>query len=963
MASLELNLFGGFAARLGTGESLRLPGRKTQLLLAFLALRAGEPQTREKLIGLLWSDRGDMQARGSLRQELTALRKLLGGVKPPPLTVDGERLCLDAEAVGVDVRHFDRLIQSDATPDLERAVELYRGPLLEGLAVRDPASEEWLQHERERLRLLLLGVLDRLLARQTKAGALERATATAESILAQDPLREDAHRALMELHAAQGRHSLALKQYQICRETLARELQVEPEPETERLLEQIQARRTTAPAERSMIAVPAVGSGADASQFYLMGRSYFLRNIWARGALQIARQLFEQAIAVEPTYARAYAGLVDCDCYRLLLGEPGVSLETIEANSARALELDPGLAEAHAAKGLALYTIGDYAAADASFERAVTLGPELFEAHYFYARNCRSRGDHLRAARLFERAASLNRNDFRALGLLADEYRVLGRFDDSLAASRRCLERIKVEVAAQPDDSHALSFGAAVRAELGEHEGALEWAARAAAAAPEDPVVNYNLACAYAALGRADAAVDRLRAVFGTAMVNRRAFRDWVQHDSALDQLRENVRFQDMLVRVDSELSASPPRQFRLPENPLRRDRPPAVAVLPFEDSSGEQAYFADGLTDDLVTALSLWRSFPVISRNSTISYKGRAVEARQVARELGARYIVEGRVRMAEGRVRVAVRLIDGETGRHDWAGKYDRELRDIFDLQDELTQRIAAIIAPELERVEGRRIDLKRPSDLAAWDFYLRGMALLAEFTPAGNKAARTMFERAVALDPGYADGHVGLALSHSRDLLLECAADREASIGHAMTAARRAVALDPSSPAAHSVLGTVHIWRGENDLALAAAQLAHELNPYDATILHSLGNKSDLAGDPRGIERMLQAQQLNPLDPDRHSHLCFLSRAYVNARRYDDAVAAARAALQRRPDYPHAHFILAIALAHLGRDEEARSALARCDELQPGFVAGRANWSPYVDAGANRHLQDGLLKVRLN
>jgi tetratricopeptide (TPR) repeat protein len=178
--------------------------------------------------------------------------------------------------------------------------------------------------------------------------------------------------------------------------------------------------------------------------------------------------------------------------------------------------------------------------------------------------------------------------------------------------------------------------------------------------------------------------------------------------------------------------------------------------------------------------------------------------------------------------------------------------------------------------------------------------------------------------------------------------------------MAAARRAVALDPASSLAHAVLSTVHIWRDEHDLSLAEARQAVELNPNDAPALHALGNKSDLVGDPEGIARMERAQQLNPHDPERHSHLCFLARALVNARRYEEAVARARAAIQRRPDYPPAHFILAIALGHLDRAAEAKHSLAECDRLQPGFVAARADWRPYTDAGANAHLREGLSKA---
>ncbi|MCH8924610.1 MAG: hypothetical protein IH924_00565 [Proteobacteria bacterium] len=388
----------------------------------------------------------------------------------------------------------------------------------------------------------------------------------------------------------------------------------------------------------------------------------------------------------------------------------------------------------------------------------------------------------------------------------------------------------------------------------------------------------------------------------------------------------------------------------------------PAVAVLPFTNMSGdpEQEYFSDGLAEDLITALASWRSFPVIARNSTFTYKNRAVDVKQVARDLGARYVVEGSVRKSGNRVRISAQFIDGETGHHVWAEKYDRQLDDIFVLQDEISQRITATIVPALGQAELKRSAAKRPADLTAWDYYLRGMAFIHEFTKAGNAEARRMFERAMEFDPDYSEAYTGLSLSHHRDVLLQCSEDREGSIAKCLHAARRAVALDGASSAAHQVLSTAHMWRNEQELALAEARLAVELNPNDALTLHALGNKSDLAGDPEGIPRMIRAQQLNPQDSERHAHLSFLARAYVNAHQYERALETARLAIQRRPDYPHAHYILAIALGHLGEAQRAQEELEECERLHPGFLASRADWRPYTDEESNRHLREGLRKA---
>src|SRR5215470_17543080 len=383
--------------------------------------------------------------------------------------------------------------------------------------------------------------------------------------------------------------------------------------------------------------------GANADEYCLMARSFFLRNIWNKGALDVARQLFAQAIEIDARCARAYAGLANCDCYRLLLGVPGVSLDAIAANSARALELAPDSADAHAAQGLALYTAGRHVPANAAFEQAVTLGPELFEAHYFYARNCRAQGNHERAARLYERAAVLNQNDFRALGMLADEYRALGRLDDWRAATRQCLERVQVEIATQPNDSHSLAFGSHILADLGERERAEQWARRATAIDPDDSIVNYNVACTYVGLGRPDAAIDRLHATFAATPINRRAFFEWMCEDSALDPLREHPDFRALVKRLEADIVTSVPERTGSPPPAVdMRAGRPAIAVLPFINISGdsEQDYVADGLTEDVITDLSRVSALFVVARNTVFTYKGKAVEVREAVRALNVDYI-----------------------------------------------------------------------------------------------------------------------------------------------------------------------------------------------------------------------------------------------------------------------------------------------------------------------------------
>jgi adenylate cyclase len=384
----------------------------------------------------------------------------------------------------------------------------------------------------------------------------------------------------------------------------------------------------------------------------------------------------------------------------------------------------------------------------------------------------------------------------------------------------------------------------------------------------------------------------------------------------------------------------------------------PSIAVLPFANMSGdpEQEYFTDGLTEDIITAFTRWRSFLVIARNSCFAYKDKSIDIKQVARELGARYVLEGSVRKGGERVRITAQLIDGIGGHHLWADKYDRNLDDIFEVQDDMVQRIAAIVIPELGKAELQRSVGKRSEDLDAWDLCLRAKPLLRQKTREGNTDARKLFMRAIAIRANYVDAHAGLAQSYSQDVIIGAAEDRARTATQAMEAAANAVRCDEASSWARHELSTAYQLLNRVDDALEEAQKAVELNPNDAYALHALGNKSDLAGDSDGIVHMEKAQKLNPEDAQRFTHLTFLARAYVAAGDYNTAVERARQAIRRRPDYAAAHYVLGIALGHSGQLDEACASLKMCDELTPGFVASRQTWNPYADDAKNLKLLEG-------
>ncbi len=390
----------------------------------------------------------------------------------------------------------------------------------------------------------------------------------------------------------------------------------------------------------------------------------------------------------------------------------------------------------------------------------------------------------------------------------------------------------------------------------------------------------------------------------------------------------------------------------------------PSLAVLPFNNLSSdpEQEFFADGHTEDLITNLTLWRSFPEIARKSTFVYKGKAVNVKDVGDELGARYVLEGSVRISGNRVRVTAQLIDAETGHHVWAETFNRQLEDIFDLQDELTRQIAAIVAPELERAETSRSTAKKPLSLGAWDCVQRGSALLDKYSKEGNEQAREMFARALEIDPAYGQALAGLALSYNRDLMMGYAESRDAATQNALETARQAVTLDKSDAFAHSVLGMALVWADQEDDAILSLRRSVELNPSNGYALASLGTILDLVGETdEGISIMEDGLRLNPHAPNVNHVNSFLARAHLTARHYETALEWARKAIHEQPDYPNPHFMRAIILGHLGRIDEARAALEQCERLQPGFVAQRANWRPYRNPEANEHLHDGLRKIQ--
>ncbi len=363
----------------------------------------------------------------------------------------------------------------------------------------------------------------------------------------------------------------------------------------------------------------------------------------------------------------------------------------------------------------------------------------------------------------------------------------------------------------------------------------------------------------------------------------------------------------------------------------------PSIAVLPFQNMSGdpEQEFFADGMAEDIITALSRYRWFFVIARNSSFTYKGRAVAVTQVASELGVRYVLEGSVRKAGNRVRLTAQLIDATTGNHIWAKRYDRELDDIFALQDDLTERIVGALEPELGKAERARAKRKHPGNLDAWDLYQRGLSHLYRYTKEELAEAQRQFRRAIEKDSQLGPAYSSLAEVYYYSYVYGHAESLSECRKQALQVARRAVELDSEDASAHCTLGRVRYMRREHEAAIPELQMALELNPSLALAHYGLGAVmvfSDRAAE--SLPHLGTAIRLSPHDPNMGSFLVRLADAHLIMGHYDKAIEWARKALGQTGFQWSRYAVLLSALGHLGRTEEARRVLDDVLAQRPDF-----------------------------
>ena len=364
----------------------------------------------------------------------------------------------------------------------------------------------------------------------------------------------------------------------------------------------------------------------------------------------------------------------------------------------------------------------------------------------------------------------------------------------------------------------------------------------------------------------------------------------------------------------------------------------PSIAVLPFQNMSDDpsQEHLADGVVEDILTALASLRWLFVIARNSSFTYKGRNVDVKQVGRELGVRYVLEGSVRRSGNRVRITGQLIDTATGAHLWGDRFDGAIEDIFDLQDQVTSRVLGAIAPKLQQAEIERAQRKPPQSLDAWECFIRGLQLFSQHSDSSTREAIGILDRAIELDPGYARAH-GLRAVCLAWRVFQGWENRDEAFAAATDSVRRAFAGDSNEPWAYIAQAFVSLGKRDDQAAVAALTEVVDVSPNFAFAHALLGAVHAFGGRPAlAIECIERGQRLSPRDVFAEEYQLFYSFAHFQAGRYAEAAAAAERAIQLRPDHPALYIMAAASYGQAGEIEKSKDILARLLKLVPAISA---------------------------
>ena len=630
-----------------------------------------------------------------------------------------------------------------------------------------------------------------------------------------------------------------------------------------------------------------------------------------------AQELFERAVQVDPEYSYAWAMLGWTHWIDATFGYSESSSQSFKKAveiAQKAVELDDKQPDVHALFGGIYLFQSQYDKAIAEGQRAIALAPNV----------------------------ACNK------AILARTMLFVGRFEEAIKLVKSAM-RLNPHYPSWYLESLAMAYGAS-----GEHEKAIASykellnLRRNARGNIITPLLGLAANCII--LGREDEA----RAHAGEILE--------VNPDFSLEWFRKVNLFEDPS-HLKPFLEAL--HKAGLPDHPpLPFPDKPSIAVLPFENMSGdpEQEYFSDGISEEIITALSKVQRLFVIDRNSTFTYKGKPVQVQRVAKELGVRYVLEGSVRKSGDTVRITAQLVDAETGNHLWAERYDRDLKDIFAVQDEITMKIITALQVKLTEGEQARISGKATDNLEAYLKELQAREHFFRMNKQGSMRARELAREAIELDPDYAAPHTMLALTHMMDLWFRFTDSPQESMKLAVEAAEKALAIDDTDPGTYVGLCMLYIMQRRHDDAIAAAERAVELSPSGAMAHSSLGTALSFAGrHEEAIVFFKKAISLDPFPPSIYFR--GLGNAYRMAGQYEEAITEYKKTLQHNPEDLFAHLGLAVAYVSLGREEAARAEAAEVLRLHPRFsVEHHSNTLPFKNKADTEFYIDALRKAGL-
>ena len=949
MAALNLKLLGQMECQWSSNSRLTLPTRKAEVLLAYLALAPGVRHSRERLINLLWSDRSEQQAKNSLRQALSAIKKSLSVMNPSPLEIERITVRLDPDLVRIDAIEFEQLSIESDLESLSKAAALCQGEFLEGIAIRDPASQEWLTHERARFNRLIVDVLSRLSQQLVATGQFKSAIESAERLVTYDSLHETGWRVLMQSYQANGERTQALMAYKRCSDELARELSVEPEPETDKLRDSIRSSDSNTavvdesisglaesilkepdkePAlpvlgkQHSIIILPFDNLSGDPDQEYFsdgITESIILNLSLFPGLTVKSRNssfAFKQQLkSLGEISTELNVDYVVEGSIRKSVDRVRITVQLIEAGSGNQiwgkrydselvdiLDLEEELSRTIAAtvtgrieSDLQRIALGKDASDQAAYDfllqgiyhqykftrdgtataqdrlyQCLKRDPDNVRAHaqlYFchamdwlerwtedYEKSFRLAGEH--ATRALELGPD------RIIALVAcSEYRLFCREHES------AISHVDQALEINPNDPESLCVKGFVQNMTGEFESAYENASACMKLDPYHPWGNWIVAEALLYMGDYHNAIDTIQKIktsprhikaflvicylklgdLGKARSHMQAFLveagqsmrsmpatkgEWQQYWFDVTPMKSATLVEQMfepLLAAGLCKESAQQQQFTDPTSH------PSIAVLPFENLSGdpEQAYFSDGITNDIISALSRFRSLRVVARYSTMIYRDRKASVVEIAQQQDVRYVLDGSVRKSGNQVRVSAELIDSTIGENCWVDQYDRNLDDIFAVQDEIAKNIAVAMRVQLTAGEQAREHASGTRNIKAWEFCIEASDLQDSYITDNVIRARQLVKTALELDPDFPWAWVILGWTHWQEVYCGWSASVDESLHEANSAAQKALELNSVNAEAWVLIGCILMMQDEPEPAIEACEKAIVIAPGNAEV----------------------------------------------------------------------------------------------------------------------------------